>query len=100
MAGGLAEALAQVAEVGPLVARHAEESERIGRLAPDVVDAFHESRLWRVLLPRGLGGYELTIPESIEVFRAMAAHDASAGWLHAICGQGPQFGNYVTQDVF
>jgi alkylation response protein AidB-like acyl-CoA dehydrogenase len=100
MVGGLQDALARVAEVGPVAARHAEESERLGRLAPDVVEAFHETALWRVLLPTALGGYDLSIPDSIEVFRAMAAYDASAGWLHAICGQGPQFGNFVTQDVF
>lgn len=100
MAGGLADALARVDDVGPVAARHAAESERIGRLVPEVVDAFHETALWRVLLPVDLGGFGLTIPESIEVFRAMAAHDASTGWLHAICGQGPQFGNYVTQPVF
>ena len=100
MAGGLQDALARVADVGTLAAYHAAESERIGQLAPEVVEAFHATALWRVLLPTGLGGFDLTIPESIEVFRAMAAHDASAGWLHAICGQGPQFGNFVTQAVF
>lgn len=100
MAGGLQDALARVAEVGPLAAQHAEEAERIGRLTPEVVQAFHDTALWRVLLPHELGGYDLSIPESIEVFRAMSVHDASTGWLHAICGQGPQFGNFVTQAVF
>jgi alkylation response protein AidB-like acyl-CoA dehydrogenase len=86
--------------VGPLVARGADEAERMGRLTDEVADAFHETALWRVLLPVDLGGLDLTIPESVEVFRAMAAYDASAGWLHAICGNGPLFGAFVTQPVF
>ena len=97
---GLQDALGRVAAVAPLVATRAEESERRGRLADDVVDAFHETALWRVLLPVDLGGLDLTIPESVEVFRAMAEHDASTGWVHAICGNGPLFGAYVTQPVF
>jgi alkylation response protein AidB-like acyl-CoA dehydrogenase len=93
-------ALACVEEIGPLVERRAEEAEQLGRLTDDVVDAFHETGLLRVLLPADLGGFDLTIPESVEVFRAMSERDASAGWLHAILGNGPLFGAFVVQPAF
>jgi hypothetical protein len=38
MAAGLEEALARVDEVGPLVAKCADESERRGRLPDEVID--------------------------------------------------------------
>lgn len=30
----------------------------------------------------------------------MSAHDAAAGWLHVICGQGPQFDNFLSQEGY
>lgn len=100
MSGGLRAALSRVEEIGPLVEGRAHDAEQLGRLTADVVEAFHETGLLRVLLPPDLGGYGLTIPESVEVFRAMSARDASAGWLHAILGNGPLFGAFVTQSAF
>ena len=98
--GGLPAALSRVREIGPLVEERAHEAEQLGRLTDDVVEAFHETGLLRVLLPSDLGGFGLTIPESVEVFRAMSERDASAGWLHAILGNGPLFGAFVTQAAF
>ena len=100
MAGGLDDALAQVDEVGALAAKLADESERAGYLAPEVVEAFHESGLLRILMPTDLGGAGLTIPESVQVFRAMSAYDGSAGWLAGILGNGPLFGMFVERPVF
>jgi alkylation response protein AidB-like acyl-CoA dehydrogenase len=100
VSGGLRAALSRVEEIGPLVEGRAHDAEQLGRLTADVVEAFHETGLLRVLLPPDLGGYGLTIPESVEVFRAMSARDASAGWLHAILGNGPLFGAFVTQSAF
>ncbi len=99
MVGGLDEALARVDDVGPLVATCADESERLGRLADEAIEAFHESGLLRILLPPEHGGFGLTIPESVEVYRAMSAYDASAGWLTAILGNGPLFGMFVVPAV-
>jgi indole-3-acetate monooxygenase len=100
VAGGLTEALSRVDEIGPLVAKVAEDAERLGQLTDEAVDAFHESGLWRILMPADLGGAGLTIPESVQVYRAMSAYDASAGWLAAILGNGPLFGMFVDRAVF
>ena len=66
-----------------------------GYLVREVVEAFHESGLLRILLPTDLGGAGLTIPESVQVFRAMSAYDGSAGWLAGIIGNGPLFGMFL-----
>ncbi len=99
MDGRLTQALALVDEVGPLVAKCAEESERLGYLAADAIEAFHDSALLRILLAPELDGLGLTIPESVEVYRALSAYDASAGWVLAILGNGPLFGMFVPRHV-
>ena len=100
MSAALDAALARVDEVGALAAKLADESERQGHLHDEVVDAFHEAGLWRILVPSDLGGSGLTIPESVQVYRAMSAFDGSAGWLAGIIGNGPLFGNFVDRAVF
>ena len=42
--------------LAPLIRAHADESERIRRLAAPVVDAFHEAGLFRMLQPPSIGG--------------------------------------------
>ena len=100
MAGGLEQALARVDEVGALAAKLADESERAGYLVPEVVEAFHETGLLRVLMPTDLDGFGLTIPESVQVFRGMSTYDGSAGWLAGILGNGPLFGMFLDRAVF
>ena len=96
----MSEALDAVHEVGPLAAKRADESERLGYLSDEVVEALHETQLFRVLVPDDLGGVGLTLPESVEVFRQMSTYDASTGWVLSIVGDGPLFGRFLSQPVF
>jgi alkylation response protein AidB-like acyl-CoA dehydrogenase len=49
-------------------------------LPPDVVDALHAAKLFRMLLPRSLGGAELELADFFQVVLAIAEGDASAAW--------------------
>jgi len=49
-------------------------------LPPDIVDALHEAQLFRMLLPRSLGGAELELEEFFQVILAIAEGDASTAW--------------------
>lgn len=49
-------------------------------LPPEIVDALHEARMFRMLLPRSLGGAELDLPSFFQVMLALAEGDASAAW--------------------
>jgi alkylation response protein AidB-like acyl-CoA dehydrogenase len=82
-------ALTRVDELAPVVRAGAAESERLGRLAPAVVDDLHRADLFRMLLPAERGGGGLTIPESVEVVERVAALDASTAWTLAILAYGP-----------
>jgi alkylation response protein AidB-like acyl-CoA dehydrogenase len=84
-------ALDRVDGIAPVVRAGAAESERLGRLAPPVVDALQRADLFRMLLPAESGGGGLTIPDSVEVIERVAALDASTAWTLAILADGPLF---------
>ena len=96
----LAECVDRVRQLGPTITAHAAESERLGQLAPATVDAFHDSRLFRVLLPKELNGFGLTIPEQNEVIEEVASFDGAAGWNFAIGSGGPAIAGFLTRDAF
>ena len=77
----LADYVARARDLAPLIREHAERSEREAQLAPEVVDALHDSGLFRIFLPARLGGGDLTIPESLRVFEEAARIDGSTGWV-------------------
>ena len=54
-------------------------------LPPDVLAAMHQARMFRVLLPKSLGGDELDLLSHVEVMETLARGDASAAW---VTGQG------------
>ena len=77
---GTAPYLAAVAELAPLVRDHIWWSQRERRLAPPVVEAFHEAGLFRMLLGHEFGGGGLSEIEAVSVIEAVARIDASAAW--------------------
>jgi alkylation response protein AidB-like acyl-CoA dehydrogenase len=69
----------------PLLRAAAPRIEAARELTPDVVAAMHEARLFRLMLPRSLGGEELDPVSLSQVTEAIAMGDASAAWC---LGQG------------
>jgi len=90
----------RIGAIAPVIAAHAEQSERDARLAPATVEAMHEAGLFRIFLPARLGGGDLTIPESVRLYEEVASIDGSAGWNLAICAGGPLFGHFVTPAAY
>lgn len=71
--------------VGDVLTAAGQRIEDGGRLPDDVVDALHDARLFRLLLPRRIGGDELTLAKHAEVMEIIASYDASTAWC---IGQG------------
>ncbi len=94
----LGKALEQVTSLGPVIEAEAADAERLGRLTEPVVEGLRSSGLLGVLVPSDLGGLDLTLPESIEVFRAVAEHDASTGWTLAILADGALFSRQLSTE--
>jgi indole-3-acetate monooxygenase len=97
---GLQTALGLVDEIAPVVTGCASESEHLGRLAPAVVDALHDTGLFRLLVPAPFGGLGLTIPESVAVFERVGGLDAATGWTLTILGDGPLLARFLAPTAF
>ncbi len=96
----LAEVLDRVDKIALVIRDHAAESERLGHLAPPVVQALHDADLFRVLVPVELGGLGLTIPQALEVMERVAEQDASTGWTYAILAGSPLFARFLPRATY
>lgn len=74
------ELLASVDAIGPLLKANFEEIEQRRELPPAVVARLIELDLFRLLVPRDLGGREVSPTDLIDIIEAVARHDASAAW--------------------
>jgi alkylation response protein AidB-like acyl-CoA dehydrogenase len=66
-----------------LLTAAAPEIESKRELTPDVLAALHQAGLFRMLLPRSLGGHEVPAPVYLEVIEELAKADASTAWCVA-----------------
>jgi indole-3-acetate monooxygenase len=79
--------LAKAQELGPVLERATAEIERRRELPEAIVSALVERGLFRLLLPRSLGGAELAPADYVPVIEEIAKHDASTAWcLGQACG--------------
>jgi len=81
------EYLRRARELGPELDAATEEIERRRDLPAAIVEALIERGLFRLLLPRSLGGGELRPAAYVAVIEEVAKHDASTAWcLGQACG--------------
>src|SRR6266849_7553222 len=90
----------KVQQLAPIIREYADRGDREAQMPREVIDAFHEAGLFRILLPRSMGGGELTIPDSLRLCEEVARIDGSAGWNLAICSGGPLFGHNLSRAAF
>ncbi len=65
---------------GPVLEAGAQEADKIRELTKDGMAALHEQGLFRLLLSRKLGGWELPLPIFVQIIERMAGYDGSAAW--------------------
>lgn len=66
--------------LGPLIQDQAEHGERDQRLAPDVVRALSQAGLFRLFVPKSLGGLEVDPVTTARVVETVSGFDSAAGW--------------------
>lgn len=72
--------LERARELGPLIRKHAAESERERRLAKPVMDALLKAGMQSLFAPRSLGGFELDPVSVARIVEELASADSAAGW--------------------
>ena len=73
-----------VTELSPVVAGAADEIEREGRLPRRIVDAMSKAGVFRLCVPRALGGSEADVATLLAVLESLAEADGSAAWCAMI----------------
>jgi alkylation response protein AidB-like acyl-CoA dehydrogenase len=73
--------VARAREVGAEIDASADEIERTRRIPEPLLGHLHDSRLFRMLLPRSAGGDEVEPAVYVAAVEELAQHDASVGWL-------------------
>lgn len=85
-------------EISSLAIAHREETESLRRLAPKVVEKLAESGLFRIGLPKFLGGWEDNPIEVLKAYEQLSSAEASMGWSawnnHLAC----TFGRYLDEE--
>ena len=88
----------------PLLEAAAPRIEQAKDLPSDVRDAMHQAALFRMTLPRSIGGAELDLATYAQVVAAIAEGDASAAWCVAQTAGSSMASAYleprVAKDVF
>ena len=77
--------VARAKEIAPIIAAAAPEIDANQRLTEGVLAALHKAEMFRMFVPRSLGGYELDPPTFAEVVETLAYSDASTAWIVSQC---------------
>jgi len=88
----------------PVIRQHADEAERNHRLSQPVVDALARAGLFRMWVPKTLGGLEVSPLTAYRVVEEVARLDGSTGWCVFIGVSSAVSGAYVAdlaaEDMF
>jgi len=72
--------LDRVLALSPEITARSEETERNRAVPPDLMRKLREAGLFRLMVPKSLGGEELSLLQAVRVIEALARADGSAGW--------------------
>ena len=91
--------LARARGLIPLLQSAADRIDAANELPEDVLDAMFDAGLFKLLLPRAFGGYELKPVEYVRCVEAIAQGDASAAWCMNQGSGCSMAAAYVSPDV-
>ena len=85
--------------LAPQIQASAEEMERSRRLPAPLVEAMAQAGLFRLWIPRTLGGEETDPITLVRVVEETSKEDGAAGWCMAIGGEYGVFGGYLPAEA-
>ncbi len=87
-----------------LALAHREETENLRKIAPAVIEQLSARYLFRMGLPKSLGGWEDNPTETLTVYETLASAEASVSWIvwnnHLACTFGRFLDSSARQEVF
>jgi indole-3-acetate monooxygenase len=85
--------------LAPQIRTAADEIERMRRLPLPLVETMAQAGLFRLWIPRALGGEEADPMTLVRVVEEVARADGAAGWCVGIGGEYGVFGGYLPTDA-
>jgi alkylation response protein AidB-like acyl-CoA dehydrogenase len=85
--------------LAPQIQASADDIERSRRLPLPLVDAMAQAGLFRLWIPRSLGGEETDPTTLVRVVEEVSRADGAAGWCLGIGGTYGAFGGYLSADA-
>lgn len=93
------EIIEKAAALAPMIEAAAPRIEAARRIVPDVLQAMHAARLFRMLLPRSIDGEEVDPETFYRVVERIAMADASTGWCLCQASGCAMSAAYLEPDV-
>jgi alkylation response protein AidB-like acyl-CoA dehydrogenase len=87
--------VARARELGAEIAAAADEIERTRRIPEALLARLHDSRLFRMLLPRSAGGDETEPAVYVAAIEELARHDASIAWVAFVANSSALIAAYL-----
>ena len=94
-----AEALSKARALGPAIAAAAPTIEATRRIPAPLLSQLHDSRLFRMLLPRSCGGGEVAPQTLVLALEELARHDASVSWCVSIANSTALIAPYLDPEI-
>jgi indole-3-acetate monooxygenase len=91
--------VARARELGAEIAAAADEIERTRRIPEALLGRLHDSRLFRMLLPRSAGGDEAEPALYVAAIEELARHDASVAWNAFVANSSALIAAYLEPAV-
>ena len=91
--------VARACELGTEIAAAADEIERTRRIPEVLLGRLHDSRLFRMLLPRSVGGEETEPAVYVAATEELARHDASIAWNTFVANSSALIAAYLEPAV-
>ncbi len=91
--------LEQARKLAPAIAADAEACEQSGTMPTAIVDSLRDCGLFDIMVPRSLGGSEVSAVTALAVFEELCAADASIGWSYMANASTSAFSAYLGDDA-
>jgi indole-3-acetate monooxygenase len=95
----LADPLARARELGPAIRDAADTIERTRRIPEPLLSRLHDARLFRMLLPRSVGGDEVDPVTYVKAVETASSHDGSVGWCLSIANSTSLIAPYLDIEI-
>jgi indole-3-acetate monooxygenase len=89
------EILARLDDLATMFRDSAAEGDRLARLPKHIVRALVQHGLFRLWVPKRCAGFELDLPEALQIYEAAARLDGSIGWAVMIGSGGGLFAAFL-----